>query len=100
MTIKTVEHRRVGFSTAIVAVASLALVLAFLWFLITVGQVYACKCAEPGSPTEELEKSDAVFSGRVFSIDHSYDPNTKSVTPEDRSTIGIECQHRLEGHRT
>ena len=89
MTIKTAEHRRVGFSTAIVAVASLALVLAFLWFLITVGQVYACKCAEPGSPTEELEKFDAVFSGEVFSIDHSYDPDAKSVTPEDRSTIGM-----------
>ena len=89
MTIKTAEHRRVGFSTAIVAVASPALVLAFLWFLITVGQVYACKCAEPGSPTEELEKFDAVFSGEVFSIDHSYNPDAKSVTPEDRSTIGM-----------
>ena len=61
MTQVTAEHRRVGFSTAIVAVASLALVLAFLWFLITVGQVYACKCAEPGSPTEELEKSRCSF---------------------------------------
>ena len=89
MTTVTVEHRRVGSSFAIAAIAGLALLLAILWFLITVGQVYACKCAEPGSPTEELEKSDAVFSGRVFSIDHSYDPDAKSVTPEDRSTIGI-----------
>ena len=89
MTQVTAEHRRVGSSFAIATITILALVLAFLWFLVTVGHVYACKCAEPGSPTEELEKFDAVFSGEVFYIDHSYDPDAKSVTPEDRSTIGM-----------
>lgn len=27
---------------------------------------YACKCVEPKSPTEELEESSAVFSGKVI----------------------------------
>ena len=61
----------------------------FLWFLVSAAQVHACKCSEPGSPAEEVEKSDAVFAGKVFLVQHSYDPNAKSVTPEDRSTIGI-----------
>ena len=29
---------------------------------------YACKCATPGPPSEELSNSDLVFSGRVVSI--------------------------------
>ena len=29
---------------------------------------YACKCATPGPPSEELLNSDLVFSGRVISI--------------------------------
>ena len=29
---------------------------------------YACKCATPGPPSEELARSDLVFSGRVVSI--------------------------------
>lgn len=67
----------------------IALMLSLVWFLASVEQANACKCAEPGSPTEELEKFDAVFSGRVFLVLHSYDPAAKSVTPEDRSTIGF-----------
>ena len=29
---------------------------------------YACKCAVPGSPSEELAKSAAVFQGQVVSV--------------------------------
>ncbi len=89
MTKVTAEHRRVGSSFAIAAIAILALVLAFLWMLVTVGQVYACKCVTPGTPTEELDKSEAVFAGKVFSVVNSYDPEAKSASPEDRSTIGM-----------
>lgn len=33
--------------------------------------VYACSCIIPGTPAEEMEKSDAVFSGEVIKIDDS-----------------------------
>ena len=75
----------------------LALLLSFVWFLASAGQVFACSCVQPGSPTEELEKFDAVFVGKVFSVQHSYDPEGKSATPEDRSTIGFEVSTVWKG---
>lgn len=33
--------------------------------------VYACSCIIPGTPMEEMEKSDAVFSGEVTKIEDS-----------------------------
>ena len=42
-----------------------------LWFLGEPGQVHACKCAQPGTPSEELEKFSAVFAGRAVSTQHS-----------------------------
>lgn len=81
----------------IVGLSSLALALSFLWFLASAGQAFACKCAEPGTPLEEIEKFDAVFVGTVFSVQHSYDPEGKSVTPEDRTTIGFEASTVWKG---
>ena len=75
----------------------LALVVSGVWFFGHAGQVYACKCAEPGSPSEELEKFDAVFAGRVVSVHHSYDPDGETVSPEDRSTIGFEVSTVWKG---
>ena len=78
-------------STAVrAAVLSLALMVGVLWFLGDPGQVHACKCAQPGTPSEELEKFSAVFAGRAVSIQHSYDPKAASVSPEDRTTVGFE----------
>ena len=68
-----------------------------LWFLGNPGQVYACKCAQPGTPSEELEKFSAVFAGRVVSVQHSYDPNATSVSPEDRTTVGFEVSTVWKG---
>ena len=83
------ERQRIGFAVASVCVVFVALMLSFFWFLGSAGQVFACKCALPGSPTEELEKFEAVFAGDVFLVQHSYDIDAKTVTPEDRTTIGI-----------
>ena len=82
---------------AYAAAVSLALVVSVLWFLGIPGQVHACKCAEPGSPSEELEKFAAVFAGRVVSIEHSYDPNAASVSSEDRTTVGFEVSAVWKG---
>jgi hypothetical protein len=48
--------------------------IGFLFFLISLFSLpfssssYACSCFPPGTPTEELEKSDAVFSGKVIDV--------------------------------
>lgn len=75
----------------------LALILSIVCFLLITEQVLACSCVEPGSPIEELEKFDAVFVGKVFLVQHSYDPDAKSVTPEDRTTIGFEVSTVWKG---
>ena len=74
-----------------------ALALSVVWFLGHAGQAHACSCVQPGSPSEELEKFDAVFAGRVTSVHHSYDPDGRSVTRDDRSTIGFEVSMVWKG---
>lgn len=71
-------------------VTGVALVLGALWFLGSLAAVHACKCVVPGSPTEELEKFDAVFAGRVISVQHSFDPNVTPYKPGDRTTVGFD----------
>ena len=68
---------------------SLALLVGILWFLVSPETAHACKCAPPGTPSEELEKAAAVFAGRVVSIQHSYDPNATPVSPRDHTTVGF-----------
>ena len=68
---------------------TITLMLGVLWLLGTTQQAYACKCVVPGSTSEELEKFDAVFAGRVLSIEHSFDPNAASVSPGDHTTVGF-----------
>ena len=79
------------------SLVSLALLVGVLWFLGNPEQVYACKCAQPGTPSEELEKFSAVFAGRVVSVRHSYDPDAASVSPEDRSTVDFEVSAVWKG---
>ena len=84
-----------GVSSA--SLVSLALLVGVLWFLGNPEQVYACKCAQPGTPSEELEKFPAVFAGRVVSVSHSYDPDAASVSTEDRTTVGFEVSAVWKG---
>ena len=81
----------------LVAVLSLALMMGVLWSFGDPEQVHACSCLQPGTPSEELGKSSAVFAGKVVSIQHSYDPNAASVFPEDRTTIGFEVSTVWKG---
>ena len=91
------KRQGIGSTAVLAAILSLALMMGVLWFLGNLGQVYACKCAQPGTPSEELEKFSAVFAGRVVSIQHSYDPNATSVSPEDRTTVGFEVSTVWKG---
>ena len=74
---------------AFAGLVSAAFLVGVLWLLWTPGPVYACSCVAPGTPLEELEQFSAVFAGRVVSVVHSYDPEGRIVTPDDRSTIGF-----------
>ncbi len=78
-------------------VVGVALVLAALWFLGSLAAVHACKCVVPGSPTEELEKFDAVFAGKVVSVSHSFDSNVTPYKPGDHTTVGIDVSTVWKG---
>ena len=81
-----------------VSAVVLVIMVSVLVFLSNPGVVYACKCAAPGAPAEELAKFDAVFTGRVISIEHSFDPNATTVSPEDRTTVGFEVSNVWKGN--
>ena len=49
--------------------AVLVILLVGLWAIAHPGPSHACSCIEPGSPSEALERSAVVFSGRVVAID-------------------------------
>ena len=85
------------FTASSVGVAAVAVVLSVLWFLGSAGQAYACKCAQPGPPSEEMEKFAAVFAGSVVSIEHSFDPDATTVGPDDRTTVGLEVSTVWKG---
>ena len=84
-------------AVAQLGIVSLALMMIVLWSIGNAGQVHACKCVQPGTPSEELEESSAVFAGRVISVRHSYDPDVASVTPDDLTTVGFEVSAVWKG---
>ena len=91
------KRQWIGLTPVSVIAVSLALMLSVLWFLGNPGQVHACKCAQPGTPSEELEEFSAVFAGRVVSIRHSFDPDAASVSRDDRTTVGFEVSAVWKG---
>lgn len=85
-----------GRGLSVIGAAGLALVVAFLWLLGQPAQVHACSCVVPGSPSEEIDKFDAVFAGRVVSIEHSFGPD-KLPSPGDQTTIGFQVSAVWKG---
>ena len=82
---------------AFYGLVSATVLVGVLWLLWTPGPVYACSCVQPGPPSEELERSAAVFVGRVFLVEHSYDPEGRIVTRDDRTTIGFDVSAVWKG---
>ena len=91
------ERQGKAFAVAQLGIVGLALIVSVLWLVGNAGQLLACKCAQPGTPSEELEESSAVFAGRVVSVRHSYDPDAASATPEDYTTVGFEVSAVWKG---
>ena len=76
----------------LILVLSLILII---WFFATTTESYACSCDDPGSPSEELERSAAVFAGKVVSI---RDPDGPDVSDsENHLTIGFEVDTVWKG---
>ena len=57
-----------------------------LWLLLHPEQSYACSCVTPGSPSEEMATSAAVFMGRVVSV-REFEPNDGSWSSIDPTTV-------------
>ena len=91
------RRREIVSRFAFAGLVGAAVLAGVLWLLWTPGPVYACSCVQPGPPSEELKVSAAVFAGRVFLVEHSYDPEGRFVTPDDRSTIGFEVSAVWKG---
>jgi len=47
----------------------LALIVAASFLIVDPNRAFACSCAPPGPPTDELAKSSAVFAGKVVALD-------------------------------
>ena len=75
----------------------LILSLSILWFLANAEQSLACSCVPPDSPSEELSRSAAVFSGKVIDVREYNDPNTTTISSTDPTTIEFEVHTVWKG---
>ena len=66
---------------------TLAVVVTGLWFLASPAPSYGCSCIVPGTPSEELEKSAAVFTGKVLSIEKNQRLKIPVVSSDDPTDI-------------
>ena len=69
----------------------LILSLSLLWFFANTGQILACSCVRPGSPSEESAQSSSVFAGRVVSVREFHDPSTTTISSTDPTTVKFEA---------
>ena len=87
------EKALVFLSAVFVAGAAAAL----FWMLNGAGTAYACSCAPPGRPAEELRTHSAVFSGQVVAVRHSFEPGQPALTPDDRTTVEFQVASVWKG---
>lgn len=59
----------------------LALIIAASFLIVVPDRAFACSCAPPGPPTDELAKSTAVFAGKVVALDVPTDLVISSADP-------------------
>ncbi|WP_078379186.1 hypothetical protein [Sutcliffiella halmapala] len=68
-----------------------------LFFLLTLFSLpfastsFACSCLPPGSPSQELDKSDAVFTGEVTGIKGKYNSTVEAKINVKESWKGIDA---------
>ena len=76
----------------------LALIAGLIGFSLisTPGRSYACSCVQPGTPSEELARSTAVFVGRVISVTR-YSRDSGMVSGMDPVTVEFDVQTIWKG---
>ena len=73
-------------SGSLVIRAALVVPLISLWILLHPVQGYACSCVTPGSPSEEMASSAAVFLGKVVSV-REFERDDGLMSSSDPTTI-------------
>ena len=81
--------------TVAIGVALIVSLIA-LWFLVEPEPSYACECFPPGSPSEELANSTAVFMGQVISI-REFERSDNSTSGADPTTVEFDVQTVWKG---
>ena len=73
-------------SSSLVICTALIVPLISLWILLHPVQGYACSCVTPGSPSEEMASSAAVFMGKVVSV-REFERDDGLISSSDPTTI-------------
>ena len=68
---------------------ALIVLLIGVWLTTHPERSYACSCVTPGSPSEELAKSTAVFMGQVVSV-REFDRGNDIMSSLDPTTVEFE----------
>ena len=76
------------FGSIVIRVA-LIVPLIGVWLTTHPERSYACSCVTPGSPSEELAKSTAVFMGQVVSV-REFDRGNDIMSSTDPTTVEFE----------
>ncbi|NMH75420.1 hypothetical protein HF078_20275 [Bacillus sp. RO2] len=73
-------------------VAVLSILLSILSLPFYSPTSYACSCLAPGTPQEELEKMDAVFTGKVLEVDEKYNSTTEVKLSVTETWKGVDTK--------
>lgn len=80
-----------------VAICLALIVLAIgLWLFVQPERVYACSCVQPGSPSEALTESAAVFRGKVVSI-REFERDDGILSSADPTTVEFDVTNVWKG---
>ena len=87
-------YSKISNLSSMFASVSMIVLLIGTWILLQPQPGYACSCVEPGPPSEAVENSAAVFTGRVVSVSE-FDPGepfwggAKIISTQDPTTVEI-----------
>ena len=86
------------FNKKLTIINALIFVVAFTFiFIYSANPCYACDCARPGFPKEELSHNSAVFSGKVIDIEDE-NGNKAFHSSDDPITVLFEVKESWKGN--
>lgn len=93
----TTSQQKGKIDVTVVSRTVVALLFVAAFVLVQPNCAFACSCVPPGTPAEELTQSDAVFQGRVVSVQT---PNKPIESSADVTTITFETSKAWKGQIT